>query len=250
MAIIILMMITSIGIYGFISKSHLSQSVSSNAVTDQIAIIDSKIADSQTDIEMSKKALMQLDSAVDQTMNRSITDKGALKSVKIRQSQKEERNEIKHHIEQSQNIIVKLKEEKYPLAQQLKKSEVEFGPITYIAALIYDNPEDKGQLEKAVRFVIILIVIVFDPLAITLLLASQYSFRWLEEENISPPEETIQHHFEDKNDVEVPDVVEEDKYNEKMAKAKWKSENKDDTLKHQEILHSLGLTEQLPWEQK
>lgn len=264
-AIIILMMITSLGTFGFISRAHMDQSIPSGAVKDQLEIIDSKIVDSQNDIEMAKKSLAQMDATVEETMSRTTTDKGALKSLKIRQSQKDERDSIKHQIEASQRAIQVLKEERFPLSQQLKKVEAEFGPITYIAALLYRNPEDKGKLEEAVRFVIILIVIVFDPLAITLILASQFSFKWIEDNKKSLPilnnDTIIENHPQENRDDEIESMEPEftpdddidsddgDKYSsEKYAKTRWKSENKEDTIKRQEMLHSLGLTDKLPWD--
>lgn len=266
-AIIVLMMITSMGTFGFISKSHSDQSISSNTIMDQLEILDSKITDQQHNLEMAKKSLEQLDATVDETMHRTTTDKGAIKSLKILQSQKADREILNHNIDEYQKVIQTLKEQRFPLSQQLRKSEAEFGPIKYIAAVLYEHSDDKGKLEEAVRFIIILIVVVFDPLAITLLLASQYSFKWIEENSniqsvpindiVEPysendkidSEEYIEDSFLDTEEDIVETESENDKYlSEKDAKTKWKSENKDDTIKRQEKFHSLGLTDKLPWD--
>jgi hypothetical protein len=74
--------------------------------------------------------------------------------------------------------IDKLTEEKYTLEAEYRKLEAEVGPIKYIAELIYGEDVDRDLLEKAVRWVIITIIFVFDPLAVLLLIASQYTFEW------------------------------------------------------------------------
>ncbi len=71
-----------------------------------------------------------------------------------------------------------LTEEKYKLEAEYRKLEAEVGPIKYIAELIYGENVEKDLLEKAVRWVIITIIFVFDPLAVLLLIASQYTFEW------------------------------------------------------------------------
>lgn len=263
-AIMILMLITSLGIFGYLSRTHLDQSIPTSDISDKLEIIDSKIQTKQSDLESEKRSLLQLNTAVDQVLERTTTDKGVSKSIKIRQSQQAERDSIKIEIEKLQNDISILKEERAPYAQQLKKSQVEFGPITYIAALIYDNPQDENNLEKAVRCVIILLVIVFDPLAVTLLLASQHSFKWISTKTDATRYHELNDKLNDEHDegelhkvtpeVENTTEIEENEgpilgqYNEKTAKSNWKAENQNDTLKRQEKLHSLGLIDNLPWE--
>ena len=78
--------------------------------------------------------------------------------------------------------IDKLTEEKYTLEAEYRKLEAEVGPIKYIAELIYGEDVDRDILEKAVRWVIITIIFVFDPLAVLLLIASQYTFEWRRQE--------------------------------------------------------------------
>jgi hypothetical protein len=119
-----------------------------------------------------------MDSAVDQTMSRSTTEQGADKAANLRRSQSRERTALQNDISKAQKEITILQEQRAPIASEMRKVEAEVGPIKYIAALIYgDNPE-ANTLEKAVRWVIILIVIVFDPLALTLLLAATKTFEW------------------------------------------------------------------------
>jgi hypothetical protein len=186
-AIAILMVITSMGIFGFLSKAHSDQSLVSGDVQAKIAIYDEKIKTERENIDANRKALKQMDEAVDQSMARSTTEQGANRSVNIRQSQARERTRLQNEITASQKKIAGLNEERAPIAAEVRKVEAEVGPIKYIAAFIYDSNPDANLLEKAVTWVIIIIVSVFDPLAVILLLASQYSFQWFrtarEEEN-------------------------------------------------------------------
>jgi hypothetical protein len=119
-----------------------------------------------------------MDEAVDQVMGRSQDEKGADKAVAIRRGQQKERARILVDIEAEQKKITSLNEERAPLAAEFRKVESEVGPIKYIAALIYGDNPDSNVLERAVRLVIIMIVLVFDPLALTLILAANKQFEW------------------------------------------------------------------------
>jgi hypothetical protein len=177
-AVAILMLLTSMGVFGFLSKAHSDQSLVSGDVIAKISIYDEKIRQSRDNIDMARKALVQMDAAVDQTMSRSTTESGADKAAQLRRSQAGERNRLLKEIDTEQKKIQTLNDERAPIAAEVRKVEAEVGPIKYIAALIYgDNPE-ANVLEKAVRWVIILIVIVFDPLALTLLLAATKTLEW------------------------------------------------------------------------
>jgi hypothetical protein len=181
-AVAFLMALTSMGIFGFLSKAHSDQSLVSGDSMAKIAIYDEKIKISKDNIDMNRKALKQMDEGVDQLMGRSTDENGAAKAVAIRKSQQKERSRMLSEIEAEQKKITALNEERAPLAAENRKIEAEVGPIRYIAALIYDDTTDSNVLEKAVRFVIIMIVAVFDPLALVLILAAQQSMRWEREE--------------------------------------------------------------------
>ena len=175
-AVGILMFITSMGIFGFLSKAHMDQSLVSGDVQSKIAIYDQKIQTAKENIETNRKALKQMDEAVDQVMGRSTDEKGADKAVQIRRSQAKERTRLQNEIAQEQKLIAQLNDEAAPIRAEVRKVEAEVGPIKYIAAFVYGENPDANILEKAVTWVIIIIVFVFDPLAVVLLLAAQYSF--------------------------------------------------------------------------
>ena len=177
-AIIILMFITSMGIFGFLSKAHLDQAVPTGDVSAKVQMIDDKIKTEQDNITAAKAALQQMDNQVNERLSRSTDDRGAERAVQIRRNQAKERKALQADIAAAQKEITKLREERAPIASELRKVEAEVGPIKYIAALVYGDNPDQNVLERAVRWVIIIIVAVFDPLAVVLLLASQYSFQW------------------------------------------------------------------------
>lgn len=180
-AILVLMMITSMGIFGFLSKAHNDQNLVSGDVLDKITILDERIKTQKENIDAARKALKQMDETVDQTVARSTSEKSVGRAVEIRRSQNKERSLLRTEIEASQREVARLNEEKAPISKDLRKVEAEVGPIKYIAAFIYGDNPDQNILEKAVTWVIIMIVIVFDPLAVVMLLAAQMSFAWNKE---------------------------------------------------------------------
>lgn len=174
MAVTILMLITSMGIFGFLSKAHMEHSADNAPLVDKVAIIDEKILTLRSNIDANRKTIKQYDEAVDQVMGRSTDEKGADKAVTIRKAQQKDRSRISSENEQFQKSIALLQEERAPLSTELKKIEADVGPIKYIAALAYGEATN-DIIDKAVRLVILLIIVVFDPLAILLLIAANMS---------------------------------------------------------------------------
>jgi hypothetical protein len=81
-----------------------------------------------------------------------------------------------------------LTQEKYKLESEYRKLEAEVGPIKYIAEFVYGTEADKNLLEKAVTWVIVVIIFVFDPLAVIMLLASQMSYGWVKQDRLKKDE--------------------------------------------------------------
>ena len=177
MAVTILMLITSMGIFGFLSKAHLEHSSDNAPLLNKIAILDEKIKTEKENIDANRKILKQYDEIVDQTMGRTTDEKGTDKAQAIRRTQQKDRSRILQEINQSQTTIAGYSEERAPLSNELKKTEADVGPIKYIAALLYNQAVDTDILDKAVRLVILLIIVVFDPLAVLLLIAANMSMR-------------------------------------------------------------------------
>jgi hypothetical protein len=181
-AVMALAFLTSMGIFGFLSKAHSDQSLVSGDVGAKIELIDEKIKISRENIAMSQQALEQMNSQVDQLLGRTDDDRGANRAVQVRRQQRAERAKLQEEIAQEQENIARLNEEAAPIRAEIRKIEAEVGPIKYIAAMVYGDNPDSNLLERAVRWVIILIVLVFDPLALVLVLAAQSSYRWLDDD--------------------------------------------------------------------
>lgn len=177
-SVIILMMITSLGIFGYLSKAHSEQGATTGDVTARVSILDEKIKTEKENIIAARNSLKQMDDAVDQVMSRSTSEAGADKSFQIRRAQQRERGKLLQDIETSQQKIRELNEERLPLSNEVRKIEAEVGPIKYIASFVYGETSPE-LLEKAVIWVIIIIVLVFDPMAVLLLIAANHSMNEL-----------------------------------------------------------------------
>ena len=173
-AVVILIFITSMGIFGFLSKAHLDQvnPTSSNAI--KIELLDSKINTQQNRIERSQNTLNQLDKALDVYIEKEFVTRG----LKERKKQEPERLALNEEITDASNILGELMLEKNTLKIEQDKIDAEVGPLKYVAELIYGkNAQD--HFDEAVRLVIIVLVFVFDPLAVLLLISANISLTQL-----------------------------------------------------------------------
>jgi len=206
-ALVVLMMLTSMGIFGFLSKAHLDQAIPTGDVQSKLALLDEKIKTEKENINASRKELSQLDAQVDQTLSRTTEASGTDRAIAIRRGQQKDRARILNEIGAAQAKIAKLNEERAPIASEVRKVEAEVGPIKYIAALIYgdESANDTNMLEKAVRIVTILIVIVFDPLAVLLLVAANWQKRREKEDVVDTP--TTWNSFFAKEGADIEDKV-------------------------------------------
>lgn len=242
-AVVVLMLITSMGIFGFLSKAHLDQNIVSGDVSSKIVLIDEKIKIERENIVNAQSVIKQMDAAVngviatgDQEFTRRDGTTGvrsaAERSLQIRRSQAKDRAALTKQIEESQARIVKLQEESAPIRAEMRKVEAEVGPIKYIAKLIYGDSADTNLLEKAVTWVIMVIVFVFDPLAVLMLLGAQMTYFWvrenkamampattLKEDNIPQTKDII---LETNSENDVGQIVEtEPELKENPAVAEW-----------------------------
>ena len=176
-AVIVLIFITSMGIFGFLSKAHLDQvqPVSSNNI--KIELIDKQIDQQQIIIDRSQSTLTLLDSALEKYVDMEYVTRG----LKEREKQKPEREALNLAINNTIDEISKLSDQKGELQLAQDKIEAEVGPIKYVAELIYGD-EAQDQFDNAVRWVIIVLIFVFDPLAVLLLIAANISLRTRNEE--------------------------------------------------------------------
>ena len=171
-AIIVLIFITSMGIFGFLSKAHLDQVQPTSGNTIKIKTIDNQIVRQQNIIDRSEKTLTQLDKSIEVFLNNDFASRG----LKERQKQEEERNQLNTAIKNASDEIATLSNEKATLQLAQDKIEAEVGPIKYIAELIYGK-NAQSHFDEAVRIVILILIFVFDPLAVLLLIAANISLR-------------------------------------------------------------------------
>ena len=169
-AVVILMFITSMGIFGFLSKAHIEQTTVNSDNTLQIELIESQIQRERGSIERAENTLAQLDNALEKYVELGAVTKG----LNARKEQETERNELNATITKSTETISSLTQKMSELNSERIAIEAEVGPIKYIAELLYGE-STTGVLEDAVRGVILIIVFVFDPLAVLLLVAANQS---------------------------------------------------------------------------
>jgi hypothetical protein len=175
-AVAVLMFITSMGIFGFLSKAHMDQTIVSGDNTLLIEQLDQRIDREQTRIRDAELVISQLDQAVQTLMDfdRIRGDDGA---IAVREGQKDERNNLNAIVDSASDTIGELRSQRLVLSQEQLELEAEVGPIKYIAELIYDSEIDRIVLDDAVRWVILIIIFVFDPLAVLLLIAANISIK-------------------------------------------------------------------------
>ena len=199
-AVIVLMIITSMGIFGFLSKAHIDQVIPTGDRSAQLALFDERIANERAVIDNSRSLIKQMDDTVNGIIaqgesreiklrdGRTIVRSPAELALQVRRSQARDRDALTKTIEASQARIVAIQEERAPIAKEIRGLEAEVGPIKYIAALIYGDNPDTNLLERAVRWMIIILVAVFDPLAIMMLLAATESLKWYRESQRKDPD--------------------------------------------------------------
>ena len=170
------MFITSIGVFGFLSKAHIEQTVKVGGSNDiQIATIQRQITRQQDIISDAETVLSQLDESV-QTLIDAQRIRGSSGSIAVREAQKEERASLNDTITDAYARIEELSKDLLPLQKEQLSLEAEVGPLKYLAELVYGSA-DKTQLDQAVRWLIILLVFVMDPLAVLLTIAGLMSLK-------------------------------------------------------------------------
>ena len=170
-AVIVLMFITSMGIFGYLSKAHIDQGSGTSELYVKVERLDNRITSERKIITRAEKQLSALDSALDKYLELGAVSKG----LKKREDQEQERNALIGNINNAQGRIDKLLDEKSEYKLQINSFEVEVGPLKYISALVYGD-EALDYIDTAVRAVILILVFVFDPLAVLLIIAANISF--------------------------------------------------------------------------
>jgi len=171
-AVVILMFITSMGIFGYLSKSHIDAGTNTSQITVKLDRVNSRIASEQKTIDRAERQLENLDKALERYVELGAVSKG----LDRRESQEEERLKLTNMVNKSQEKIDGYLDEKSEYQLEIKNFEVEVGPLKYISALLYGD-DALTFLENAVRWVILILVFVFDPLAVLLVVAANITIR-------------------------------------------------------------------------
>ena len=203
-AVIVLMLITSLGIFGFLSRAHIQQSSPTGLLVERIERIDLKVNQRQIQINRYQGRLDTLDQALQRYIELGAISKGLRKIGEM----DNETALLKTKIEGLEGEIDSLSDEKYEFRNQLNLAMVEVGPIRYVASMIYDEVNET-QLEEAVRWIIILLIFVFDPLAVMLVIAANISLRdYRKERKMATKTVTVMPDLSDKEVIDKENVAE------------------------------------------
>ena len=172
LAVVVLMFITSMGIFGYLSKAHIDQGKGVAEIYLKVERVDNRIESERNTIARYEKQLTNLDTALNRYLDLGAVSKGLAK----REEQEPERRELVRLINESQKRIDDFLTERSEYQLQINSFEVEIGPIKYISALIYGD-EALDYIDTAVRAVILTLVFVFDPLAVLLLISANMSMQ-------------------------------------------------------------------------
>ncbi len=176
-AVIVLIFITSVGIFGFLSKAHLDQVVPESNNALQVQILDEQIEQRQKTIDRSQKQLTRMDDLIEtQSEESSWFSSSSQRAITERNNQKQERISLEETIEESLNKINELSDKKAGIRTEQLKIEADLGPIKYVAEFIYGD-EAVNHFDKAVRIIIIILIFVFDPVAVLMLISANISFK-------------------------------------------------------------------------
>ena len=203
-AVVVLMLITSLGIFGFLSRAHITQSSPTALLVERIERINLKVNQRQTQVSRYQGRLDTLDQALQRYIELGAISKGLSKIGAM----DNETNLLKTKISTLETEIDGLTDKKYGLKTELNLAEVEVGPIRYVASMIYDDVSE-SQLEEAVRWIIILLIFVFDPLAVVLVIAANISLRdYRRERKMATKTVTIMPDLSDKEIIDKENVAE------------------------------------------
>lgn len=174
-AVIVLMLITSLGIYGFFARAHIEQQIQmTTGETSRLPLIESKIKVERQKLADLDKQLAQIDNSLSVMTEKSKGTKDARSALNAAQQQRKNRDGLVASKDKLFTSISELEMEKSRLENVIKKNEVEVGPLKYLAKLYYGEA-NADNVEQAVQMLILTLIFVFDPLAIALLLASNHT---------------------------------------------------------------------------
>lgn len=210
LAVVVLMFITSMGIFGFLSKAHLSQVNPVGDTSAKVERIEFSISQTEAQKERALHTLGLLDQALEEYYKHGYISK----ALRKRAEQTEEREALQAEVKRADQEIDKLNAEKFELKSELRSFEAEVGPVKYIAELIYGEEKAKDLLDEAVRAVIIILIFVFDPLAVLLVIAGTMTLQQVDSSAEKPqksekkkPTKTLPKN--EKKEIKIKEVIKE-----------------------------------------
>ena len=185
--VVALMVATSIGTYGFLTKSHLDQGGGTIDNGAKVERLEQQIAREKSVIVDDEKVITQLDATINSYIGKDRTDK----SLAVRKSQAPQRKQLRDDIDASQKRIDTFSDERLKLQSEVRKQQLDVGPIRYIAELFYGVVDDATKnIEAAVRIFTLLITSTLDPLAVILLVAANHTLLRIRDEKENTIQET------------------------------------------------------------
>ena len=169
-AVIVLMLITSMGIFGFLSKAHLDQNLAAGDAAAELQRYELRIDTEQRRINAAQKQVDALDTAIEQWIEQGYMTR----AIRAQTDQQEKRDQLEALIMQGETNIADIRSQMIPLQDRTRDIEAKVGPLKYVAELVYGESGDDA-LDKAVRYLILALVMVFDPLAVLLLIAANFT---------------------------------------------------------------------------
>ena len=203
-AVVVLMLITSLGIFGFLSRAHIQQSSPTALLEERIERIELKVVQRKSQVGRYEGRLDTLDKALQRYIELGAISKGLAKIGAM----DNETSLLKTRISTLETEIDGLTDEKYELKTELNLALVEVGPIRYVASMLYDDVSE-SQLEEAVRWIIILLIFVFDPLAVVLVIAANITLGdFKRERKLATKTVTVMPDLSDKEVIDKENVAE------------------------------------------
>jgi hypothetical protein len=164
----ILMLITSMGTFGYLSNAHL-------ATSNEVEQAQLQIQPLETQLQLAERKLRNAQTSLD-SLDSIVANSDIDNASKVRNRQRAERSALATEIRTAAREVEMANSKLLPLRSAQASTEAEIGPLKYIAELVY-GAEAKDHFDSAVRFVIIILVLVFDPLAIVLLIAANFGLK-------------------------------------------------------------------------
>jgi len=184
-AVIVLMLITDLGVFGFLSKAHIDQTLGSQDNGLIINQLNQEIQDQQNQVTDAQSQITQMDQSVNSILQQSTSATAmkrqnssyyAMTASKLREKQQSDRAALEKQILDANTQISDLNNQKIKLEQADNKSQADIGPLLYIAQMLYGDNVTPTMQEHAVRAVIMMIIFVFDPLAVLSVIAANMGF--------------------------------------------------------------------------